>query len=200
VDCSLNLLAVAQPNAPGLTPIHGTEAELRGIERVGRNLNMSVTAVLGNEATKERVLKEMDMCPWVHFACHGLQNREPHKSALYLGDEPLGILDIAKKEIAHAEFAFLSACQTATGDSNVTEEAVHISAGMLLAGYRGVVGTMWSIPDDNTPEMVEEFYKLMLANDKHDPRTAAQSLWEATKKMQGKMKLEQWVPFIHLGI
>ncbi|KAF8122601.1 hypothetical protein EV363DRAFT_1182291 [Boletus edulis] len=42
---------------------------------------------------------------------------------------------------------FLSACQTVTGVEDLTDEAVHIAAGMLFAGYGGVVGKMWSISE-----------------------------------------------------
>ncbi|KAJ6529941.1 hypothetical protein DFH09DRAFT_934658, partial [Mycena vulgaris] len=41
----------------------------------------------------------------------------------------------------------LSACQTARGAKGLQEESVHLAAGMLLAGYRGVIATMWSIMD-----------------------------------------------------
>lgn len=44
-----------------------------------------------------------------------------------------------------SSFAFLSACQMATGDEQLTEESVHVAAGMLLAGYGSIVATMWSI-------------------------------------------------------
>jgi CHAT domain-containing protein len=198
----LNILAVAQAKAPDLPTISGTEIEIQSIKKIGQSVDppVSVSIISGEEATKERVLESMGSCPWAHFACHGLQNREPHRSALYLGNGPLSLSDITKRHFPNAEFAFLSACQTATGDAKVSEEAIHISAGMLLAGYRGIVGTMWSISDKNTPELVEEFYKRILADSKHDPKCAARCLWEAVRTMQGKMKLEHWVPFVHLGI
>jgi CHAT domain-containing protein len=198
----LKILVVAQSKAPGLPTISGTETEIRGIMDIAKSIDspISITAILGREATKQHVFANINSCQWAHFACHGLQNREPHKSALYLGDGPLGLLEITEKQLLHAEFAFLSACQTATGDAKISEEAIHISAGMLLAGYQGVVGTMWSIPDSNTPELVQEFYTRILANGKHDPKAAARCLSEAVRAMRGKMKLEHWVPFIHLGI
>ena len=42
--------------------------------------------------------------------------------------------------------AFLSACETAKGDSKTPDEAIHLAATLLFqlfAGFRGVVATMW---------------------------------------------------------
>ncbi|KAF8436642.1 hypothetical protein L210DRAFT_3548852 [Boletus edulis BED1] len=39
-----------------------------------------------------------------------------------------------------------------TGEG-LTDEAIHIAAGMLFAGYGGVIGTMWSISDKLAPVM-----------------------------------------------
>lgn len=33
------------------------------------------------------------------------------------------------------DFAFLSPCQTATGEKHLSDEAIHMAAGMLFAGY-----------------------------------------------------------------
>jgi CHAT domain-containing protein len=39
--------------------------------------------------------------------------------------------------------AFLSACETAEDDKKVSDEAMHLAATLLFAGFRGVVATMW---------------------------------------------------------
>jgi CHAT domain-containing protein len=39
--------------------------------------------------------------------------------------------------------AFLSACETAKGDGKTPDEAMHLAASLLFAGFRGVVATMW---------------------------------------------------------
>jgi CHAT domain-containing protein len=39
--------------------------------------------------------------------------------------------------------AFLSACETAKGDKTIPDEAMHLAATLLFAGFRGVVATMW---------------------------------------------------------
>jgi CHAT domain-containing protein len=81
----------------------------------------------------------------LHMACHGVQESDPLKSAFLLGDGRLVIEDIIQLNLPHAFLAFLSACQTAKGDQNAPDQAVHLAASMLFCGYRSVVGTMWYV-------------------------------------------------------
>jgi hypothetical protein len=46
------------------------------------------------------------------------------------------------------------------------EEVVPLAAGMLAAGYRSVVATMWSINESYGPHVAREFYRdIILHND-----------------------------------
>ena len=53
----------------------------------------------------------------------------------------LKISNIVALSRPHGGLAFLSACQTATGEEVLSDEAIHIAKGMLFAGYGGVIGT-----------------------------------------------------------
>jgi CHAT domain-containing protein len=157
----------------------------------------------GKEGTKRRVTQAMEDCSWLHLACHGIQRPdEPTKSALILEDGHLTLEEIIKLNLPQAEFAFLSACQTTTGDEKLSEEAVHIAGAMLLAGYRGVVATMWSIQDDLAPEVTNEFYSYIMQNgERPDSRKAAEALHISVQKLRKRagVKLIDWIPFVHLG-
>jgi hypothetical protein len=73
-------------------------------------------------------------------------------SGLYLADRRrLKISDIAALSRLRGGLAFLSACQTAMGDEDLSDEAIPIAPGMLFSDYGGVVGTMWSISDRLAP-------------------------------------------------
>jgi hypothetical protein len=53
----------------------------------------------------------------------------------------------------------------AMGDEGLPDVDIHIAAGMLFAGYGGVVGTMWSISDKLAPDaMAREVYKQLFGN------------------------------------
>jgi CHAT domain-containing protein len=108
----------------------------------------------------DKVPNAMRDSGWVNFACHGVQSAfSPIDSALLLaGSSRLTFSNIIRPSLPHANLAFLSACQTAMGSNDLQDESVHLSAGMLLAGYRGVIGTMWSIMDNNTPQVAGDVY------------------------------------------
>jgi CHAT domain-containing protein len=198
---SFKLLSVIQSSTPGTTSIPDTKQEL---EHIRRHFIHHSHVVLEGTGTKKRVTKAMGECNWVHLACHGIQELdEPTKSALVLQDGRLTLEEIIKLKLPKAEFAFLSACQTTTGDESLSEEAVHIAGGMLLAGYRGVVATMWSIKDELAPEVTNEFYGHILRGGKRpDARRAAEALHIAIQKLRKStgIRLVDWIPFVHLGV
>jgi CHAT domain-containing protein len=79
----------------------------------------------------------------LHLASHGIQASDPLKSAFLLRDGRFLIEDIMALNLQHAVLAFLSACETARGDRDTPDEAVHLAASMLFCGFRSVIGTMW---------------------------------------------------------
>jgi CHAT domain-containing protein len=54
-------------------------------------------------------------------------------------------LSTHQSSLESAQLAYPSACHTSAGDEKLSEEAVHLAAGMMAAGYRGVLATMWEI-------------------------------------------------------
>lgn len=95
---------------------------------------------------------------WVHLACHGTQDLDdPTRSAFALYDGSFTLASLMHKDLPSAQIAVLSACQTAT--DKLSEEAVHLAAAMLYAGFRSVIGTMWAISDDTAPIVARVFYK-----------------------------------------
>ena len=86
----------------------------------------------GEAATVNQGITNMETHSCIHFACHARQNtQEPLKSELMLHDGGLELSEIIKKQLVGADLAYLSACQTSTGDEKLSEEAVHLAAGML---------------------------------------------------------------------
>ena len=146
----------------------------------------------------------MEECSWIHLACHAMQDTiNPLESAFYLHGGTLQLAAITQKQLKHAELAFLSACQTATGERSLSEEAVHLAAGMLMAGYRTVIATMWSIGDADAPLIAEEIYGRLFAGEAPDARRAALAVHKATERLRAKVGVKEfsrWVPYIHIGI
>jgi CHAT domain-containing protein len=163
--CS-GLLLISQPNTPGLLSLPSTRKETHDINTLTSESGINVLLLEGAEATTDKVKTEMKAHNWVHFACHGIQDAsEPLKSGVHLHDGRLELLEIMQQQISNPDLAFLSACQTSKGDALLSEEVVHLAAGMLAAGYRGVVSTMWDISDMHGPEFATEFYKYLLTGE-----------------------------------
>jgi CHAT domain-containing protein len=201
----MQLLVVAQPSASGQHYIPGTQKEITRIQQLADG-KLPVLRFDGQMATPDSVQHGMRQCSWVHFACHGIQDvTEPTESALLLaGNSHLTLSKIIQLALPHADLAFLSACQTATGDKSLQEESVHLAAGMLLAGYRGVIATMWTIMDDDAPQVAGDVYEHLFKTSPPDPTRAAEALHLAIQKLRERSgttkSLFRWVPFIHVGV
>ena len=193
------LLTIAQPSTPGASPLPGTKKEVQLLKDLSGALR--IESLTDSEATVERVLQGMERSAWIHLACHGKQHgEESMKSGFLLHDGILELSEIVKAQLPKADFAFLSACQTAMGDEKVTEESMHLAAGMLFSGFRGVIATMWSIGDEDAPQIAGEVYKKILENGKPNRIRAAFALHQAVRQLQTSgANFLSWVPYIHIG-
>jgi CHAT domain-containing protein len=201
----LCLLAVRQPPSDGLIRLPGVATELEHIRTVIRNSPSARTTLLESSVgTVEEVLALMKEADWVHFACHGIQDSaRPTESGLCLADgRRLKISDIIALSRPHGGLAFLSACETAMGDEGLSDEAIHIAAGMLFAGYAGVVGTMWKISDKLAPDVTRNVYVQLFRNGtRPDYREAARALHGAVGCLrESGASFVTWLPFIHVGL
>ena len=199
----LRLLAVRQPTSDGLPLLQGVVTELEYMQEVIKD-STCITLVEPSAGTVEEVLGLMKEVDWVHFACHGIQDpTSPTNSGLCLANERrLKVSDIIALSRSRGGLAFLSACQTATGDKELSDEAIHIAAGMLFAGYNGVIGTMWSISDRLAPDVARDVYEELFRDDRRpDYREATRALHEATKRARDRGEaFVDWIPFIHVGL
>lgn len=119
-----------------------------------------MTRLDGYHATPEAVLVGMEKHGWVHLACHAIPNTaDPTQSAFYLHGGTLDLATIARKRLKYADLVFISACGTASEDENLSEEAVYLAAGMIMAGYRTVITTIWSIGEQDASLVAEKVYE-----------------------------------------
>ncbi|KAG8884456.1 hypothetical protein FRB97_004230 [Tulasnella sp. 331] len=196
------ILVVAEPEAEGERPLPEIHREVALI----RGLQAQVTVVEGEECTRDTVLASMKETAWVHFACHGHQHpTEPFRSHFSLHTRALSLtlLDIMKNNFPHVELAVLSACHSAAGNDLTPDEVIHLTSGMLFAGFRGVVGTMWAMTDHDGPEIAEDIYAWMFRNGPEavDCRDSATALSKAVRNLRRKhVPFDRWINFVHYGI
>ncbi|HET6181142.1 MAG TPA: CHAT domain-containing tetratricopeptide repeat protein [Candidatus Sulfotelmatobacter sp.] len=103
--------------------------------------------------------------------------------------------DVASLNLLNTELVVLSACETGLGDIHVGEGVFGLRRAFALAGARTLVMSLWKVPDQQTRELMIEFYRRILAG---EPRA------EALRQAQLKIKASHpdpasWAAFICQG-
>jgi tetratricopeptide (TPR) repeat protein len=194
------VLFVGQADTPGQPSLRGVSAERTVLEEL---IPLSRRTLLeGEEATREAVQRELREHSWVHFSCHGDQKLDdPSRGGLVLHDGELTITDVMN-QYYHAEFAGLSACKTATGGVGLVDEAVTLTAALHYAGYRHVVGALWSVNDDNeTTQLFRGLYGTIAKDGRLDVDGSAQALHAAIRSLRDSNPStpSAWTAFTHTG-
>ncbi|KAF7982043.1 hypothetical protein HWV62_30312 [Athelia sp. TMB] len=202
------LLTVSQPNTPGQRPLPLSSTEVNQFREAVRQagwLAENISSFTGEEASVQRVSNALGSSSWVHFACHGLQDAsEGMKSAFALDDGNLTLGEIASKRVEVGQFAFLSACNAATGIRTLPAESMHLAAGLQFAGFPSVIATLWAIADTDAPRVAARVYEYLLRNgaQRCDPAEAATALNCAILALREDptVTVDRWSPFMHCGI
>ena len=190
-------LAIGQADAPDESELPFVGEELDNVcDRVDGLARF--TRIDGEESCAPRVVEELGKNEWIHFACHGLPNREqPFESAFALHDGHFTIQRIIGCDLKNPEFAYLSACHTTVGDEESPDEVIHLASAMQFAGFRSVIGTMWAVNDGLASDIASTFYEHMVDESGHLHHTrAAFALNETMKSIRS---LDQATLYIHLG-
>ncbi|CAE6501068.1 unnamed protein product [Rhizoctonia solani] len=202
LNSNCRVLAIGQAATPGRSPLPGTTKELEFLEAHAQH-DTQFSQLMDHQATVTAVLDAMEQHDWVHLACHAHQNlKDPTKSGFFLHDGTLDIATINRRSFKNKGLAFLSACQTATGDENLPDEAVHLASGMLMAGYASVIATMWSVHDEDAPLVADKVYAQLMKEGGIRNGEAGKALHTAVAVLRetvGERKFERWVPYIHIG-
>lgn len=195
------LLAIGQEDTPNMTPLPNTNKELDHIERHIKG--MHYLQLKNKQATIHTVSDALEQYGHIHLACHASQNTtSPAESCFHLHDGNLSLAAISRKSFKNKGLAFLSACQTAAGDKELPDEAAHLAAGMLAAGYPSVIASMWSIRDEDGPTITDQVYSRLVRDGKMDITEAARALHAAVKVLRntvGESEFARWAPYVHFG-
>jgi CHAT domain-containing protein len=128
--------------------LDNVQAEISEIARQARAAGHIEVLEYGHTvaAKLQEVAEALPRANIVHLACHGVQDlADPLNSGFCLGDGKLTVLELMDVKLHHPFLAFLSACETAKGDKNQPDQAIHLAAAMLFCGFRSVVATMWCV-------------------------------------------------------
>ncbi|WSP97044.1 CHAT domain-containing protein [Streptomyces sp. NBC_01232] len=121
------MLVVALAETPGELPLPAVNTERDLLTGLFADRH---TLLEGRAATWDAVRAGPARHPWVHFSCHGDQDlSDPSRGGLLLSDRVLTVQDVAAGH-HRGEFAFLSACKTATGGLTLTDEVITLAAAL----------------------------------------------------------------------
>jgi CHAT domain-containing protein/tetratricopeptide (TPR) repeat protein len=103
--------------------------------------------------------------------------------------------DVSGLDLLDTELVVLSACETGLGEVHVGEGVFGLRRAFVLAGAKTLVMSLWKVPDEQTRELMEDFYHRILAG---EPRA------DALRKAQLAMKAKYpeplyWGAFICQG-
>ncbi|KIJ12878.1 hypothetical protein PAXINDRAFT_82068 [Paxillus involutus ATCC 200175] len=183
-------------------PLEFVESELNVLESRLPLSSVVFKKLTSSESTRRETLRAFQENHWLHLSCHGMQNfAEPFKSFLAMRDGPLSLLDIINVDLFRHEFAFLSACQTAMGELDTPDEAVHLAAGLQFSGVKSVIGSLWSVGDEVACMLTARFYEEFCAQGRMDCTMAARALHEAVRALAKEgVPIEYRMVFVHIGI
>ncbi|KOX20108.1 hypothetical protein ADK67_31820 [Saccharothrix sp. NRRL B-16348] len=199
VDVSWDdVLVVNPPHLEGTAELEGAGAEARDV--VDRFPH--ARALVGEQATADRVLDALSTVSWAHFACHGVQDLDnPSQAGLVLKDRALSFDEIAAAATRPGAAVVFSACDTARGGLPVLDEALTLVAAARFAGFEHVVGSLYSAHDLVTAQVMARFYTALSAAEPGTDRVA-RALHAAVLAVRADQRgraPDTWGGLVHVG-
>ena len=137
----------------------------------------------------------------VHLASHAQFTGDPQSSFILTFESQLTVdriesyIGASKFRELPLELLVLSACETAAGDDR---SALGLSGIAIRAGARSALGSLWSISDESTAELISVFYEQL-----QDPRNSkAAALRTAQVELLNDSRFAHpffWSPFLLIG-
>jgi CHAT domain-containing protein/predicted Zn-dependent protease len=145
-------LIAADPNGD----LPGARAEGRAIHRL---LKSDRQPLEGASVTAANLCEGCRDTCMVHLATHGILNpANPAQSYLELaGGERLNVVDLMELPLQQTDLAVLSACQTGIGGRGL--EYATLARALAHAGVPSIIATMWQVPDAESKQLMERFYR-----------------------------------------
>ena len=195
---ALGLSEPSQVDNKSFPPLPNVKAEIEQVQ----SIFAQSTGVLNDRFTRERVRQELaeTSYPILHIATHGQFSSEPEDTFLVTGNnEKLTITELDRiirsttTRNEAVDLIALTACQTAVGDERA---ALGLAGIAIQAGASSALASLWSISDEYTPEVVQEFY--LGLRDKNLSKAAALQQAQVALIDRG-IPPAFWSPFILIG-
>lgn len=147
---------------PGLPALPASEREADTIAR----LYPHSTLLLRDDATKARLLAEVQRADVLHFGGHAIVNEAFPKLSRLLTASGAGTgmggavygYELEAVPLGRLRLAVLAACGTASGRMTRGEGPLSLGRALIAAGVPAVVSTLWEVRDDTARPLVEALH------------------------------------------
>lgn len=204
-----NFLLVSAAEVPGALPLPGVEDVYDLLSRSFPALDHLVSSQSNTTqatANSNDVLVALSTHPWCHFYCHGSYDAsDPSQSSLVLADHPTAPLTasrIATARLKLGELAFLGVCSTAVTGTSLADEQLHLASAFQVAGFRRVIGSLWTVWSDDVYTLSRTFYgRLLDSSTFPDASFAVVALNLAVQSLRVRYPAQpsRWAGFVYSG-
>ena len=152
------LAGLSQPRQ-GFNQLPGVKQEIEQIEPL-----FASNVLLDNSFTELNFIESTSQTPFrvVHLATHGQFSSEAEDTFVLTWDNRINIDELSRllradsQQLRPIELLVLSACETATGDTDATLGLAGIA---VRAGARSTVASLWAVDDSATVSLMTNFYQ-----------------------------------------
>ena len=127
-----------------------------------------------------------------------------HAESVKEGEDGLATaMEIAGLDLQGSDLVTLSACLTGVGELRSGEGVYGLHRSFLLAGAKTVLASLWSVPDLETKDLMVEFYRRYLSDEKMSKSEALRQAQLAVivqlRKKYGAAHPAYWGAFVCIG-
>ncbi|KAJ3575390.1 hypothetical protein NPX13_g4046 [Xylaria arbuscula] len=187
---------VAMEDTPEQASLRFASEEINAVRTVCESIQLHP---IQPEPYKKKILSSLETSWIFHFAGHsGANSTSPLHSQLLLRDwaeDALTVQSLLETNISSTSpfLAYLSACGTGENrNEDLADEGIHLTAACQLAGFRHVIGTLWSVDDRLCVDMASSVYGVLRDDATNNggitDRTISSGLHHATRKLR-----DRWV-------
>ena len=153
------------------------------------------TVAIGAQATLQFFTREAGRARLLHVAAHGeFRADNPEYSSIQLADGRITLRDLHALQI-DADLVTLSGCGTGRHMIEGGDELVGLSRGLMQAGARSVLASLWDVSDTAAALFMEAFYENLQRG-----RCRASACRNAAAFVRGEHPHPYyWAPFVLVG-